>query len=112
MATRPDTVERILAALPPEARTRRMFGEYGLYLGDRFIGCVCDEQLFVKITRGSRPFLDESHDAPPYPGASPSLCVPEARWRDTAWLAALVTAVAADVPAKKPKGPSRKGAAS
>jgi TfoX/Sxy family transcriptional regulator of competence genes len=105
VASRPETVERVLAALVAagDVRHKRMFGEVGLYLGDRFVGMVADDQLFFKITPGSRPMLDASHDAPPYPGASPHLCVPEAHWRDLAWMAALMQAVAADVPPPKPK---------
>ncbi len=107
MPTRPDTVRRILASLPPEARARPMFGEYGLYFGAKFVGVVGDEQLYVKITAGSRGFLDPSHDAPPYPGASPYLNVPEGRWGDIAWLSSLLTVVAGDLPAPKPKPPRK-----
>jgi TfoX/Sxy family transcriptional regulator of competence genes len=107
--TRPETADRILAALAPAGPValERMFGEYGLYVGDRFVGAVCDDQLFLKITPGSRALLDESHDAPPYPGAKPHHAVPEARWRDTAWLVGFVRLVASELPAPKPKAPKK-----
>lgn len=113
MATHPDTLDRVLAALAPAGpvASKRMFGEYGLYLGDRFVGVVSDNELYFKITPNSRPLLDPSHDAPPYPGASLHHRVPEARWRDTAWLVGLVRTVAADLPAPKPKAPKAPKAA-
>ena len=30
---------------------RKMFGEYGIYLDGKFIGVICDNQFFVKITK-------------------------------------------------------------
>ena len=29
---------------------RRMFGEYGWYCDGKFLGVICDDQLFIKIT--------------------------------------------------------------
>ena len=34
-----------------EVSYRKMFGEYGIYLDGKFIGVVCDNQFFVKITK-------------------------------------------------------------
>jgi TfoX/Sxy family transcriptional regulator of competence genes len=93
-----------------EIRTRTMFWEYALYVDDKVVGFVCDDQLFMKITPGSRPFLDESHDAPAYPGSKLYLRVPEDYWDDQEWLTRLARAVAADVPASKPKGPRKRQA--
>ena len=33
-----------------EIRAKRMFGEWGLYCGGVYFGCVCDNQLFIKPT--------------------------------------------------------------
>ena len=30
---------------------RRMFGEYGWYCDGKFMGVICDDQLFMKITQ-------------------------------------------------------------
>lgn len=45
-----------------------MFGEYGLYCNEHFIGMICDNQLFLKITsvNKSNTRLDRGF---PYPGA-------------------------------------------
>jgi len=45
--------------------------------------------------------------APPYRGAKPSMLIPEARWRDGAWLAGLIRATADALPAPKPKKPKK-----
>ncbi len=29
-----------------DVRVRRMFGEYALYLGDKVVGLLCDDQAF------------------------------------------------------------------
>lgn len=36
-------------------RTKRMFGEYGLYCDDVFFAVICDDQLFVKATPQGEP---------------------------------------------------------
>lgn len=42
-------------------RSRKMFGEYGLYCDGIFFAVICDDQLFVKVTpAGRRP----SHSCP------------------------------------------------
>jgi DNA transformation protein len=86
-----------------EVRSRKMFGEFAVYVDDKVVGFVCDDQLFMKITPASRPFLDESHDGPAYPGSKPYLRVPEDYWDDREWLSRLARAVADSVPAPKPK---------
>ena len=34
---------------------RKMFGEYGWYCDGKFLGVICDDQLFVKIMPDSKP---------------------------------------------------------
>ena len=53
MATRPETVEHILdqAAGAGPLRAAKMFGEYALYCGVKLVALICDDQLFVKITK-------------------------------------------------------------
>lgn len=109
MASEQRTVDFLVEQMEGAGNLRclKMFGEYGIYCDDKVVALVCDDQLFVKITPASRPFLDESHDAPPYPGAKPYLCVPEEYWEQPAWLARLVRATANSLPAPKPKVPKR-----
>jgi len=40
-----------------DVRVRRMFGEYALYLGDKLVGLLCDDQAFLKSTAGGRALL-------------------------------------------------------
>lgn len=61
MASHPDFVNYMAEQLREAGaiRSRKMFGEYGLYCDDVFFAVVCDDQLFVKVTPGrsgvSRP---------------------------------------------------------
>ena len=53
MASHPDFVNYMAEQLREAGaiRSRKMFGEYGLYCDDVFFAVVCDDQLFVKVTR-------------------------------------------------------------
>ena len=88
-------------------RARSMFGEFGLYSGDKFIGSVCDNRLFIKPTEGGRAFIGEPVEAPPYPGARDSFLI-EDRLEDGEWLSELVRITASELPAPKPKKPKKK----
>lgn len=84
-----------------------MFGEVGLYSGGKLVALICDGQLFIKPTPGGRAFAGDCDEAPPYPGAKPSLLIDADRWDDADWLGALVSITAAELPAPKPKRPRR-----
>ena len=53
-----------------EISSRRMFGEAAIYLQDKVVGLVCDNQLFVKATELGRAKIGMPIEAPPFPGAS------------------------------------------
>ena len=78
-----------------------MFGEYGVYFQDRFVGCICDNQLFLKRTESIRRMLPDDCLAPPYPGASLSYRIENLE--DTGVLCQLLRAMAAELPPPKPK---------
>jgi TfoX/Sxy family transcriptional regulator of competence genes len=88
-------------------RFKRMFGEFGLYSHDTFIGVICDNSLFLKPTEGGRAFIGSVVEAPPYPGAKPSFRIGD-QIEDSAWLSELVRITAREVPAPKVKRPRRK----
>lgn len=44
-----------------EIRCRKMFGEYGLYLNEKFFAMVCDDQLFVKETLEGKTHFPSCH---------------------------------------------------
>jgi len=86
---------------------KRMFGEFGLYSDGKFFGVICDNRLFIKPTEGGRAFIENVVEAPPYPGARPSLLI-EDKIEDAAWLSELVRITARELPAPKPKKRKRK----
>ncbi|MBL3680679.1 TfoX/Sxy family protein [Leucobacter chromiireducens] len=109
MGTRAETIEFLtdqLSALP-SLRTRRMFGEYGVYCDDKIVALVCDDTLFVKPTEAGRAYLGTPEEAPAYPGSKPYFKVDGDRWEDRDWLAGLIDCTAAELPVPKPK-PARK----
>lgn len=74
MATSPEYLAFVLEQLPPlwEVRSKKMFGEYMIYLNDKPVMTLCDNTVFVK----KLPVLSEIlADAPcgyPYEGAKES----------------------------------------
>jgi len=47
-----------------------MFGDYGVYLNGKFVGLICDNQLFIKETKAGRQLLgEEIVEGLPYDGA-------------------------------------------
>jgi DNA transformation protein and related proteins len=53
-----------------EISSRRMFGEAAVYLQDKVVALVCDNQLFVKATEPGRAKIGVPVEAPPFPGAT------------------------------------------
>lgn len=107
MSTRPETIEFLsdqLSALPT-FRTRAMFGEYGVYLDDKVVGFVCDDDLFLKPTEEAREALGEVDEAPPYPGAKMYFRIRADQWEAREWLADIVMLTASVLPEPKPKKP-------
>lgn len=49
--------------------SKRMFGEYALYLNGKVVALVCDNKLFLKPTDAGRALLGSPTEAPPYPGS-------------------------------------------
>jgi TfoX/Sxy family transcriptional regulator of competence genes len=86
--------------------SRRMFGEAAIYLGDKVIGLVCDNQLFVKPTASGRAKIGTPTEAPPFPGASKWFLM--ADLDDPEFLADLIRVTAAALPAPKLKAKKRK----
>lgn len=54
-----------------EIRTRKMFGDYGIYCDGKIFGLICDNQLFIKITKAGKAMMPSLETAPPYEGAKP-----------------------------------------
>jgi TfoX/Sxy family transcriptional regulator of competence genes len=105
MTSQQGTVEYIVeqAGAAGSVTARKMFGEYGLYCDGILVGLLCDDQWVVKPAAAGRAFVGTVEEAPPYPGAKPSLLIEGDRWDDGAFLAALIRLTAANLPRPKPK---------
>lgn len=84
---------------------RKMFGDYGFYCDGKFVGVICDNQLFVKITPEGEKAFPSLPKAAPYPGAKPYLLLPDP---DDASLSCRVVKQTAEVLANPKKKPARR----
>src|ERR1700683_4201750 len=84
-----------------EISSRRMFGEAAVYLEDKVIGLICDNQFFVKPTEPGRAKIGVPIEAPPFPGANNWFLM--ADLDDPEFLADLVRTTAAALPSPKVK---------
>lgn len=81
---------------------KKMFGEFGLYSDGKFFALICDDRLFIKPTEGGRAFIENLVEAPPYPGAKPSMLI-EDQIEDGEWLSELAKIITRELPDPKPK---------
>lgn len=84
MASHPDFVNYVTEQLREAGaiRSRKMFGEYGLYCDDIFFGVICDDQFFVKVTPQGEAAFPHLPKAPPYEGAKDSFLVEDVNNRE------------------------------
>lgn len=77
MASHQDFVDYVVEQLREAGaiRSRKMFGEYGLYCDDVFFAVICDDQFFVKVTPQGEAAFPDLPKAPPYEGAKDSFLV-------------------------------------
>jgi TfoX/Sxy family transcriptional regulator of competence genes len=103
MSTQQSTVDTILSHLSDlDVRSRKMFGEYGLYCNDKVVGFICDDTLFVKILPQNEDLASGLETGPCYPGSKPYYIVPPAKY-DNEWLQEFIQVTADAVPKKTPK---------
>jgi len=104
MATRPETVAHLLDLLSDAGplTAKQMFGQYGLYLGDRMVALICDDTLYLKPTPGALALLPDTEQAPPFSRAKPYLMLTDAL-DDPDLVARALRAVASESPPPKPK---------
>ena len=77
MASHPDFVNYVTEQLREAGtiRSRKMFGEYGLYCDDVFFAVICDDQFYVKMTSQGETAFPDLPKGPPYVGAKDSFLV-------------------------------------
>jgi TfoX/Sxy family transcriptional regulator of competence genes len=104
MATSVKTVQYICdqAGLRQRLSYRKMFGEFALYLDEKTVAFVCDDQLFLKPTPEGRAFLGEVTEAPPYPGAKQYFLI-SSELDDPERLGELLQVTAKSLPLPKPR---------
>jgi TfoX/Sxy family transcriptional regulator of competence genes len=100
MASTQKTVDYLLEQMAGagQVSARKMFGEYGVYCGEKMAALICDNQLFVKPTPAGRELLQECVEAPPYPGAKLCYLISGELWEDAQWLSRLIRVTAAQLP--------------
>jgi TfoX/Sxy family transcriptional regulator of competence genes len=105
MATRQSTVDFIVEQVEAAGNVsaKKMFGEYGIFVGDKMVAMVCDGQLFVKPTVAGREFAGDVVEGSPYPGAKPCFLISGDKWDDREWLTSLMRISAAELQTPKKK---------
>lgn len=88
--------------------SRKMFGEYAVYLDGKVIAFVCDNSLFIKPTDAGKAFFPEAIDAPAYPGSKMYMLIPEDTWEDRVFMSQLARITYNALPAPKPKKVKKK----
>ena len=81
--------------------SRKMFGEYGVYCDDKFIGVICDDILFLKPTPAGLKVAPDLKLVAAYDGAKPSRRIPQELIENTHWLVPFVRLTHDNLPAKK-----------
>ena len=104
MATQQKFVDFIIEQIniPEQVSYKKMFGEYGLYFGNKMFALVCDNKLFVKQTISGREYLIDVVEESPYSGAKPCFLIEE-KLEDSIWLRKLVEITVIELPEPKPK---------
>lgn len=94
------------AGLGPRLATRKMFGEYALYVEGKVVAFACDNQLFVKPTPAGRALVPQAREGAPYPRARPHLLL-EGELDDRLLLQRVLLATADALPAPAPRKRAR-----
>jgi len=78
-----------------------MFGEAAVYLEDKVVGLICDNQVFIKPTEQGRAKIGLPVESPPFPGAKNWFLL--ADLDDPGFLAGLIRTTADALPVPKVK---------
>ena len=103
MASHKDYVDYVAEQLREAGaiRSRKMFGEYGLYCDDIFFAVICCDQLFVKSTPAGEAAFPQLPTAPPYEGAKDYIWVEDVEDRNTMTALTRLTCLALQAQPKK-----------
>lgn len=103
MASNPEFVQYIADQLAPAGQVtyHKMFGDYGVYLDGKMFALVCDDQLFIKITKEGTALAPQLPKAPPYDGAKDYFLYEDVDDREH--MIAFVQATCRELPMPSPK---------
>ena len=104
MACSDEYINYVLEQLRPagEVDARKMFGEYGLYMDGKFVGLICDNQVYLKKTKAGGELLGEdAAEGCAYPGAKPSYIIEDLE--DQERICQVLRATWEELPFPKPK---------
>ena len=103
MATTQEFADKVCRRMAPfgDVRSRKMFGEYGLYCDDVFFAVICDDQFFVKVTTAGEGAFPALPKAPPYEGAKDYIWVEDVDDRDTMTALTRITCLTLQTQPKK-----------
>lgn len=103
MASQKQSVDHMIDTLAPLALTsRKMFGEYALYLDGVVVALVCDDRLWIKPTPGTAAALAGCPAGEPFPGAR-NYCNADALLDTPEQAAGILRVIARERPPPKPK---------
>jgi TfoX/Sxy family transcriptional regulator of competence genes len=82
MSTEKTTVEFLLGKLgnSHRIRVRAMFGEYALYVDNKVVGLICNDQLYIKIVSASKSLEKICEQDSPFQGAKNQYVVEESQY--------------------------------
>ena len=105
MASSPDIVEYVCEQLEGigAIRSRKMFGEYMVYINDKPVMMVCDDTVFIKMLPCLEELLRDHETAPPYEGAKPHYVL-DPDDRETLRSAAVLAEEVTPLPKKRKRG--------
>ena len=108
MATDRDFIDYVTeqAGLGGRLTSKKMFGEYALYLDGKVVGFACDNSLFIKPSAAAVALAPDLPRRPPYPGAK-DYPVADELLDDTDALRRLIAATADLMPPPRPARPRK-----
>jgi len=88
MATDKDVAVALLSHLSvvADARIRAMMGGYVVYVNDKVVGGINDNELFIKDTPFGDRYAPDLTKRAAYPGSKPAFAVPATKVADAEWL--------------------------
>jgi TfoX/Sxy family transcriptional regulator of competence genes len=108
MATDLSFVEYVIeqSGLDDRITSKRMFGEYGIYIDGKVVAFACDNSLFIKAADATTALTASLPHRPPYPGAKP-YPVADELLDDADQLQVLLVATASAMPEPRPRKPKK-----